>query len=242
MFHREADYPTAVTSPDDSGLRAGFRWCVAHMEPGDHVVVWTHLKGNLGNNALLQSFVSGHSDVDHVTARGGAYMSRPGPVLMAWADPNDVAEFTRGNGNHIRALCVVSWVEDRLRPWVSAVKPELLGDTEAWLEQTPPLDPVVEEGLKSLTLTINHNNTIAAGYEKDDVVSVLLVLHDAGYELDGPALAAWAIAHGWTGRNPAQLEKFVSAINRGSRPRTRRRIREDYIDYLRAQAADRPRK
>lgn len=125
---------------------------------------------------------------------------------------------------------------------MSAVKPELLGDTEAWLEQTPPLDPVVEEGLKSLTLTINHNDTIAAGYEKDDVVSVLLVLHDAGYELDGPALAAWAIAHGWTGRNPAQLEKYVSAINRGSRPRTRRGIREDYIDYLRAQAADRPRK
>lgn len=238
MFHHKATYPTAVTSLDDDGLRAGFEWCAKHMETGDHVTVWTRLKGNLGRNPLLQGFVSGNREADHVTARGGAYMSNPGPVLMAWADPNDVAEFTKWNASRIRALCVVSWDEDRLRPWVSAVHPTLLGDTSAWDEQTPPLDPVVEEGMKSLTLKINHTNTISAGYEKDHVVSALLALHDAGYKLDGPALAGWATAHGWTGGNPAQLEKYVTAINRGSRPRTSRSIRADYVDSLRSRAAD----
>lgn len=238
MFHHEADYPIAVTSSDNQGLEEGFAWCAQHMEDGDRVTVWTHLKSNLGNDALLEQFVEGHREVDHVTARGGAYMSRPGPVLMAWADPNDVAEFVRTNGNRIRALCVVSWNEKKLRPWVSAVRPELLGDTSAWERTTPGLDPVVEEGMEVVTRTMNHNNTISAGYEKDEVVSTLLALHDAGYRLNGPALAGWAIAHGWTGRNPAHLEKYVAAINEGSRPRTSRAAQPDYVDYLRSKAAE----
>lgn len=238
MFHNEVDYPCAVTSADDEGLHAGFAWCADHMEDGDHITVWTHLKSNLSNNALLERFVSSSRAVDHVTARGGAFIRRAGPVLMAWPDPNDIAEFTGSNGNSIRALCVVSWNDDKLRPWVSAARPELLGTTDPWQELTPALDPVVEEGMKSLTMTINHNNTIAAGYEKDDVVSTLLALHDAGYTLDGPALAGWAVAHGWTSNNPAHLEKYVAMINRGSRPKARRTVRADYIDYLRAKVED----
>lgn len=238
MFHHEADYPTAVTSQDDAGVRAGIRWCADRREPGDRLTVWTHLKGNLGNNRLLAQLVSQNAWVDHVTARGGAFLKHRGPVLMAWADPNDIAQFTGRNGISITALCVVTWNEAKLRPWVSVAQPELLGDTTAWQTTAPPLDPVVEEGMKSLTMTINHNNTIAAGYEKDDVVSTLLALHDAGYPLDGPALAAWAVAHGWTGRNPTHLEKYVAAINAGSRPRIRREIRPDYIDVLRTRAAE----
>ncbi len=239
MFHNDADYPVAVTSRDDDGLRAGIRWCTDHMVAGDRLTVWTHLKSNLGNNPLLTQLVASHSDVDHVTARGGAFLKHTGPVVMAWADPKDIADFTGRNASRIRALCVVSWNEDKLRPWVSAARPDLLGDSTAWQKLIPAMDPVVEEAMKSLTLTINHNNTIAAGYEKDNVVSTLLALHDAGYVLDGPALAGWAVAHGWTSDNPAHLEKYVASINRGSRPRTRRTARAGYIDYLRAKATGR---
>lgn len=236
MFNHEADYPIAITSKDDDGLRAGLRWCVDHQCAGECLTVWTHLKSNLGNNRLLSQFVASRRDVDHVTSRGGAFVRHPGPVLMAWPDPGDIAEFTGRNGNSITALCVVSWSEGRLRPWVSVARPELLGDTSAWQEPAPALDPVVEEGMKSLTLTINHNNTIAAGYEKDDVVSTLLALHDAGYVLDGPAMAGWAVAHGWTSDNPTLLEKYVAAINKGSRPRVRRALDPKLIDYLRNRA------
>lgn len=237
MFAREADYPIAVTSQDDEGLQAAFKWCVEHMEDGDHITVWTHLKGNLSNNHKLEQFVTRHRDVDHVTARGGAHLQHRGPVLMAWADMKDIAEFVQYNGSWIRALCVVSWNVKNLLPWVTAVQPELLGDTSAWDTSTLPLDPVVEEAMTSITLTINHNNTISAGYEKDDVVSALLALHDAGYHLPGPALAGWAIAHGWAGGNPDRLEKYATDINNGKRPRVRRCLRPDYVDYLRARIA-----
>ncbi|ROZ62770.1 hypothetical protein EDL96_08270 [Kocuria soli] len=140
MFHHEAGYPIAVTSKDDEGVRAGIRWCFDRMEWGDRLSVWTHLKGNLANSPLLAQLVAQSADVDHVTARGGAFIRGRGPALMAWADPNDIAKFAGRNGNSITALCVVSWNERKLRPWVSAAGPELLGDTDAWRTTTPPLD------------------------------------------------------------------------------------------------------
>ena len=69
---------------------------------------------------------------------------------------------------------MIAWNADTLRPWVTQVKPEMLGDTSLWNHLSPALDPVVEEALRSLTMTVNHNNTISAGYEKDQVVGSFL--------------------------------------------------------------------
>ena len=115
----------------------------------------------------------------------------------------------------------------------------ILGDGSEWQDLTPQLDPVVIKAMESLTLTINHNNTIAAGYEKDDVVSVLLALHDAGIPMVGAAMQGWALAHGWSGETPKQLATSVQDINAGKRPRCNRVIGSDYIDHLREQVAAR---
>jgi hypothetical protein len=68
-------------------------------------------------------------------------------------------------------------------------------------------------------------------------VSVLLALHDAGVPMDVDAMQGWAVAHGWSGKNPALLAKYVEEINGGKRLRCIRAIRSDYIDYLRDQVA-----
>ncbi|WP_205613495.1 hypothetical protein, partial [Streptomyces sp. S5] len=134
--------------------------------------------------------------------------------------------------------CIITWNEDEIRPWVTAMGPAILGDGSVWEELTPELDPVAVEALKGLTLTVNHNNTIAAGYEKDTVVSALLALHDASIPMDGEAVQGWALAHGWSGKNPGHLAKYVEDINAGKRPRCRRVLGADYIDTLRRRAAD----
>lgn len=69
-------------------------------------------------------------------------------------------------------------------------------------------------------------------------MSMLLLLRDSGIPMDGSAMEGWALAHGWSGDNPARLGKYVDDINAGKRPRVRRQgLRADYIDVLRAKAA-----
>lgn len=234
MFDDAVDYPTAVASYDDEGMNEAIRWCASHMENGDTLTVWTKLKSNLRNCNELDRLVSRSSHVEHVTGRGGAYVRAHGPVLMAWPDMDDIGELVRFSSHMIRGLCVITWNADRIRPWVTLMRPDILGDGSEWEDLAPDLDPVVIEAMKGLTLTINHNNTIAAGYEKDDVVSVLLALHDAGIPLDGDVMQGWALANGWSGKNPALLAQYVEGIKGGKRPRCNRIIPSDYIDHLRA--------
>lgn len=237
MFEQVPDYPTAIASYDPGGVNAAIGWCRYHLEDGDDFTVWTPLKSNLSNCTELEQLVVRHRNVHHTTGRGGSHISGTGPVLMAWPDMNDIGELTRFASDRIRALCVINWNDRQLRPWVSAVQPELLGDTTPWEQRTPPLDPIVELAMESVTRSINHSNTISAGYEKDDVVSTLLALHDAGLRLDPDALQGWALAHGWTGDNPKRLAAYATDINNGKRPRTHRRIRSDYVESLRQRIA-----
>ncbi|MFT9785984.1 hypothetical protein ACMZ5E_07090 [Streptomyces rhizosphaericola] len=238
MFDRDVTYPCAVASYDAEGVGAAIDWCCERMEDGDTLTVWTSLKSNLSNCSELEQLVSRHSNVEHITGRGGGFIRGNGPVLMAWPDMADIGKLAQYGGHHIRALCVITWNEDKIRPWVTAVRPSILGDGSAWEELTPELDPVVVEALKSLTLTVNHNNTISAGYEKDMVVTCLLALHDAGIPMDAEAMQGWALAHGWSGKNPERLAKYVEDINAGKRPRCRPMLRPDYVDSLRRRAAD----
>ena len=165
---------------------------------------------------------------------------------MAWADMDDIGRLTRFGAEQITALCVIGWDTASLRPWVSAVQAEVLGVPSVWegdeededgLEPSE-LDPVVVEGLKSLTQMINHNNTISAGFEKDTVVAMLLGLHRHRYPMDPDAVQAWALAHGWSGKNPERLAAYVRDINAGKRPRTRRGVlASDVIAQLERRAA-----
>lgn len=238
MFDRNVNYPCAVASNDTEGVDAAIEWCCEHVEDGDTLTIWTALKSNLQNSSELEQLVSRHSNVEHVTGRGGGFIRGNGPVLMAWPDMADIGKLLQYGGNRIRALCVITWNEDETRPWVTAVRPLILGDGSVWEELTPELAPVVVEALKSLTLAVNHNNTISAGYEKDMVVSCLLAMHDAGVPMDDEAMQGWALAHGWSGKNPERLAKYVEDINAGKRPRCRPMLRPDYVDNLRRRVAD----
>lgn len=232
MFNHDVDYPTAVASYDEEGVATAINWCVEHFEEGDTLSVWTSLKSNLPNCPALERFVQRHRDVVHITGRGGGMPAGSGPVLMAWPDMEDIGKLVR-YGRGIRALCVITWNEDQIRPWVTAMRPDILGDGSAWESLSPDLDPIAAEALKSLTLTVNHNNTISAGFEKDQVVGVLLALHDARIPVDADVIEGWALAHGWSGDNPKRLAQYVRDIKGGKRPRTRSVIRAGYVDILR---------
>lgn len=238
MFDRTVQYPCAVASHDEAGVSAAIQWCLRHMQEGDTLTVWTALKSNLKNHRRLDELVAKYSDVHHVTGRGGGFITGTGPVLMAWPRMDEIAKLVQGSADQIRGLCVISGYKDWIRPWVTATQPEILGDGSAWVTKTPALHPVVAAALDDLTHTINHNNTIAAGFEKDQVVGVLLALHGSGYELHGRSMEGWALAHGWSGENPRKLGEYANAISAGHRPRAREVINRHYIELLRRQVTE----
>lgn len=83
--------------------------------------------------------------VDHVTAQDGANMQHSGPVIMAWANSNDIAEFVKHNSGKIRALCVIPRDMTGLSLWVSMAKPELINEASERTSLTPTLPSVVVE-------------------------------------------------------------------------------------------------
>lgn len=222
MFEKEHDYPCAVTnssSGDPTAVALAFRWVRQHKQPGQKILLWTPLKSNIRNDRLVEA-ISREPDVVVGTSRGrtssGWY---EGPVLGMWQYTEDLAKMPFGRPT---AMCIVPWVPERLAGWVRAVDAEILGDGRDWQTDAPQdqtLDPVVVRGLESMTLVINHSNTIKAGYEKRDVVSILLALRDAGYDLPAEEIQSWALGHGWRAKNANDLADYCNQINRGSRPR-----------------------
>lgn len=224
MFENEHDYPCAVTNSsagDSTAIGLAFHWVRQRKQPGQKILLWTPQKSNISHNRQVEA-ISREPDVVVVgTSRGrnssGWY---EGPVLGMWHDTEDLAKIPIGRP---AAMCIVPWVPERLAAWVRAVDAEILGDGRDWQTDTPAenLDPVVVRGLESMTLIINHSNMIKAGYEKRDVVSILLALHDAGYDLPAEAIHTWALGHGWHAQNANHLTDYCNQINRGSRPRFR---------------------
>ena len=235
MFKQKMTAPVAVTTHDEKSVNEGICWLVGHLGEGQRLTVWTPQKQNLTGDPQLRSLVA-RTSVEHITGRGGAHLAGSGPVLMAWPRPADISEFLRYNSHQVTALCVIAWGKDTLLSWVSAARPELLGKTTSW-DMGDQLDPVVEAAMRNVTESINHNNTITGGDDKDDVVSALLALHDAGYALDAKALEGWAVANGWSGRNPALLADYAQRIMRGSRPRSRRKRDMNFVERMRQEAA-----
>ncbi|WP_309337953.1 hypothetical protein [Actinomyces oris] len=235
MFKQKMTAPVAVTTDDEESVDEGIRWLIGQLGAGQRLTVWTPQMQNLTGNSQLRSLVA-RAGVEHITGRGGAHLAGPGPVLMAWPHPTDISEFLWYNSYQVTALCVIAWGEDELLSWVSAARPELLGKTTSW-DMGDQLDPVVEAAMLNVTESINHNNTITGGYEKDDVVSALLALHDAGYTLDAKALEGWAVANGWSGHNPARLAEYARKIMSGSRPRSKRKRDTNFVERMRQETS-----
>jgi len=113
------------------------------------------------------------------------------------------------------------------------MKPDVLGDGSDWENLSPEPDPGVVEALKSLTLTVNHNNTISVGFEKDQVVGVLLALHDAHVPIDADAMQGWAPRLRLVGQQPRAARRV--------RPRHQQReaspdpagVKSDFVNRMR---------
>jgi hypothetical protein len=136
-----------------------------------------------------------------------------------------------------RALCVVPWVKGEIDAWAAAADPELLGPASG-PEPKSSLDPVVVEGLKTLTHSVNLGNNLAGSLDRRDAVAVLRTLQEGGYHLHPDPIYSWALANGWQARGAERLRKLATDFEAGKRPRLRGGypFRSDILDIWRQDA------
>ena len=222
MNARTIDYPCAIAVFTDEGVAAALQWARQHVGVGQILTVWVMQRGILNDNRFLRDLLK-----DEGIAVGKDVYRVNGPVLAMYADAENLAYPAGAVG--LTALAVVASPHE-LDTWAEEVKAEVIHSIDSNGSDTfelsgitpePALVPEVIAGLKQITTLINHNNTIAAGYERDQVVKVLRQLKRDGYDLPAKRMAEWAVANGWRHGNPKDLIKLVRKANDGVRLRYR---------------------
>lgn len=74
---------------------------------------------------------------------------------------------------------MIGWSGNDTAGWLTAYQPTLLADGDAPATAPAISDPVVVEGMKTLTAMVNHGNNLAGAMDKRDAVDVLMRLRDA---------------------------------------------------------------
>ena len=196
MYEKQINYPCAVVDDNQEGFDIAIDWLGEHVTNRENLTVWIEQKNMINNYRFLKQFLR----VNAVKLVIKIPFDRvDGPVLAVCPHLDTFSYITTVTG--VTALAVMRGSED-LYTWIKA-----------------ELAPEVIAKLKQITLSINHNKTIAAGDEKNIVVKHLLWLRNNGFTLPAKSMAEWAIAHGWTKDNPKELMKLVNRINSGVTPR-----------------------
>ena len=226
MCARTIDYPCAIADFTDEGAEAALQWALDHKGDGEELTLWAMAKGTLQANDILRGFSRHKGNGPNVAVGKHVYRVK-GPVLAMYPDAENLAYPAGAVG--LTALAVVASPYE-LDTWAAEVKAEVIHSIDSSRSDTfelsgitpePALVPEVIAGLKQITILINHNNTIAAGYERDQVVKVLRQLKRDGYDLPAKRMAEWAVANGWHHGNPKELIKLVRKANDGVRLRYR---------------------
>lgn len=234
------DYPTALAAgPEhgDQGMRDGLTWLLTKVsELGGKPLILAPGRSNVDGNQLLSSFIK-KTGIAVATWRSPARSWSGGPVLAAWPTREKLGEIA--DDPRTTALCVVPWVKGEVDGWIAAVKPELLGPAVLPTETTS-LDPVVIEGLKTMTVLVNLSNNLAGSADRRDAVAVLRTLKDGGYRFVPDLMYAWAITNGWENRGAERLRMLAADFEAGKRPQLKGAypLRADVLDRWRREAGE----
>lgn len=235
MFEKTRAIPRAVVDlDDDSGAERAARWTLNQAQSvGGQPLLYVPGKRNIDYNPVLLALSKRVTTATWRTLLRERWSG--GPVLAAWPDQKHLADID--GDPRTSALCVLGWSQKDTQGWAAAYQPERLTPGAGNPPRAGISDPVVEQGMKTMTALVNHANQLAGSMDRRDAVNVLLTLHDGGHRFEPDELYAWALANGWPARGADRLKEFAMQINRGSRPRAdRSALRPDILQVWRAEA------
>ena len=241
MVMDERSYPTALAAgpgAGDTGVRTGIAWVLDILKrQGGQVLVYAPGKQNIERHTLLSAF-SQQRGVAVGTWRRSDFGWSGGPVLAAWPDRAKLGEIA--DDSRTTALCVVPWSPGEVDGWVEAHHPELLPGAEVSEAEGDTLHPVVAEGLKTLTASVNHGNHLTGALDRRDAVAVLRALREAGYRWSPDRMYSWALMHEWPAPGAERLRALAKDFEDGKRPQLKggNPLRPDIVDMWRVEAGE----
>lgn len=222
---------------DRSAIPRAVRWLSEQLESvGGQPLLYVPGRQHLNADTTLEQLARRIATATWRAQPRGGWSG--GPVIAAWPDRRHLAEID--DDARTAALCVIDWSEQDTAAWLAAFSPTLLAG-----QTTPTIasridDPVVAEGLKTLTAMVNHANNLSGAMDKRDAIDVLQRLHDGGHHVDPEAIYAWSLENGWNARGAERLREFSARISQGMRPRKgmSSALRSDILTVWRDAAAD----
>lgn len=196
----------------DRGVALGLKWLLE--QPGDRLIL-LHAKKMIDNNPLLGRAAREYNlryEAPNTVWNSGW---RGGPILAPWAS-DKVIRCIEDELTQATAVCVIGWRGDdpNHQGWVAARQAIDL-DTGASLGKRPEdlvADPVVRLAFEEAERFVNHNNQLAQAEDKAYVVRTMQELVRGGHRLDLDAIAAFALATGWSAQEVVRIREYGRQI------------------------------
>ncbi len=239
---QKRDIPRAFagsSAGDGAAIRRGISWLSKRsVTHGGQPLLYVPGRRNLDADPTLKRLSEQIKTATWRTLSGAGWTG--GSVLAAWPDRRHLAEID--GDRRTSALCVIGWSDGDTVAWLAAFNPKLLASGPAAATAPAISDPVVLEGMRTLTTMVNHANNLAGTMDKRDAIDVLMRLHDAGHRYDPEALYTWSLANGWNASGAERLRDFATRINSGKRLRLGMpgALRSDIVQVWRERATTQP--
>ncbi len=131
-------------------------------------------------------------------------------------------------------VLVILWNADRtFEGWLSAEDSLRFCPSEV----AAPLNPVVQQALKSVANSWNSSDGISHGYGKDFAIDALRKLLEAGYVVNEPTLEAGAFAAGFKWDEVTQLRTYAAKLAQSGRFVTKGKAYRDEVVSIWERAA-----
>lgn len=219
MFARSGRYAAAYTHQEpsrDEELKVLLKWI--SDQPGTGLLFVGPQKPSLENSSIASALVK-RGTASYTTWKNKDWW-REERVVALW--PNGAALQQLDDVATIKALGVLTWLIDDVRPWAVGVGAvDLLGVAAT---HTPVIEDDVALGaLRVLTNSVNLSTGLSHPSDWDHAVHMFRELRRRGHALDGAEIETWAIANGWSARHANEVGQLAREIADGKAKRTKSR-------------------
>jgi hypothetical protein len=230
---------------DDEALRLGFEWLITRAGDEDgaggvlvsgvrQIGSLAHAIGAEGAAALEKTR---QVSADGTTLEILLYKKLPldyeGPILALWVDDKQLLRIEELRPS---AILVIPWNRADIDTWKANFAPtDLRSGTTA--QAAPPLDPVAEAALRSLTESVNLSTGLSHPSDKRDAVWTFRLLSQASILVDPVSVEARAVQLGWRAKDAAELAEVAAGVRDGKRYQVgSKAFADDIVDQWRQRA------